>query len=807
MFTKQIPTVTCYLESLPNIPNSSVPENHFEDFAKFGVLCLESLLYQISLIGTPSVHFIDIALNCAEVIFNQSNLCSILGLDSHCSWLCSAINSLYVFVQRVLLNRERFPSVSSSSGLEGALENLETLSAGQACWQLSVLISWVEKSERNVRGVPDFFLRPTKSILVSLSRLPLVNSYVLTPPMVWNHGWSVELAGSFNTQVPPLPIEYLQDIEVLEEFVFRVTLLGWVNRQQFEEIWMSLLSVLSASVQNVSDNANVISDEMNSMVLASLAVQGITSLLLQTLLEPVLGNPHISRWMHVSRDNDAHSTLSNKYKLIQKKLYNKYQEYAKSNSVKFPLMHVFNNCNLEKIFNKKYGYGQVSIEYLWIVSRIAENTNEHDIASETFLRRQKYLNDSGLDLHSCLQFLLDLYTQWVKPQNNTPLKLLREVVKSVLALSDIFTEKVQFTWMLEVFLNLSKNHPVEDKILHQYIIVGLCKATAVLTPDLETYEHIKKLVQISLKSGFLPTRTSSLHGILYLLQSSVMANTIIAGQSEEIQLIHPVAVDYIQNNLILNTNNLSQTEEHDLLVWALTFYICENIDQNNDGSIITAVLQTAFSTLTQPNIPIAIHNEIMQGLERLTIKNYTGVLSERVTKIALEKLKHPNICYALPGLQLLLTCMYSDFSDDNNVEKIDELFKDDPELFVQMIEKISTIFDRVKKSCPFEVELLCSVLSNILNDFFPPSEILTKVIGEFLSPQQPHPKLLSGVVFMVILLIYIIIRSVSSIGSIVHYRFSRRLANKTNLLCYKIGSSAVWQTSLNHFPSVWQLGA
>lgn len=87
---------------------------------------------------------------------------------------------------------------------------------------------------------------------------------------------------------------------------------------------------------------------------------------------------------------------------------------------------------------------------------------------------------------------------------------------------------------------------------------------------------------------------------------------------------------------------------------------------------------------------------------------------------------------------------------NNQVEETETVdVQNDPELFVQMIEKISTIFDRIKKSCPFEVELLCAVLPNILNDFFPPSEILTKVIGEFLSPQQPHPKLLSGVVFLV----------------------------------------------------------
>lgn len=58
--------------------------------------------------------------------------------------------------------------------------------------------------------------------------------------------------------------------------------------------------------------------------------------------------------------------------------------------------------------------------------------------------------------------------------------------------------------------------------------------------------------------------------------------------------------------------------------------------------------------------------------------------------------------------------------------------------------------NRIKKGYPFEVELLCGVLPDLLTDFFPPSEIMTKVIGEFLSTQQPHPRLLAAVVFQVI---------------------------------------------------------
>lgn len=141
-------------------------------------------------------------------------------------------------------------------------------------------------------------------------------------------------------------------------------------------------------------------------------------------------------------------------------------------------------------------------------------------------------------------------------------------------------------------------------------------------------------------------------------------------------------------------------------------------------------------------------------------------LCDQLTKFALEKMKsaHPEV--ALPGVQLLITCIYTgrlsstqqsgkklrnfvSVESADRLEKSNSIVHSNPDSLVQAVERISAVFDLIKKGFPFEVEVLCGVLPDILNDFFPPSDILTKVIGEFLSPQQPHPKLLSGVVFKV----------------------------------------------------------
>lgn len=67
-------------------------------------------------------------------------------------------------------------------------------------------------------------------------------------------------------------------------------------------------------------------------------------------------------------------------------------------------------------------------------------------------------------------------------QSGKSLQLVSEAVRSILAISDLFTEKAQFQWMLATCLELGKHHPLEDEILHQYLVFGACKAAAVLGP-------------------------------------------------------------------------------------------------------------------------------------------------------------------------------------------------------------------------------------------------------------------------------------------------------------------------------------
>ena len=47
-------------------------------------------------------------------------------------------------------------------------------------------------------------------------------------------------------------------------------------------------------------------------------------------------------------------------------------------------------------------------------------------------------------------------------------------------LSDLFSERVQFEWMFSTLLDLN-NSSSEDELMNQYLVIGLCKAAAVLS--------------------------------------------------------------------------------------------------------------------------------------------------------------------------------------------------------------------------------------------------------------------------------------------------------------------------------------
>lgn len=92
------------------------------------------------------------------------------------------------------------------------------------------------------------FLKCFSFIIQIISRHPMVNGFVRVPPSAWK--MLQPPANTVEFTIPTIPIDVLQEMDVLKQFVSRLGVVGWNSKQQFEETWMTLLTVLVPSSES-----------------------------------------------------------------------------------------------------------------------------------------------------------------------------------------------------------------------------------------------------------------------------------------------------------------------------------------------------------------------------------------------------------------------------------------------------------------------------------------------------------------------------------------------------------------------------
>ena len=379
-----------------------------------------------------------------------------------------------------------------------------------------------------------------------------------------------------------------------------------------------------------------------------------------------------------------------------------------------------------------------------------------------------------------------------------PLTLLTEAVQSVVILSDLFYEETQFEWMLMKLNDIQRHHPIEDDIMHAILRVGICKAIAVLgNADSTLIDHTKRFIETSLKNGSISNQTSCIQSLLYLLQSKKNQKQG-PGPSSIAQNFLPLTIDYLRTSLI-SSAFLDKNESPNLVsetylstLWSLAFFVIEdesNFANNNSitySSMYKDVIQLAINATRNSIASSSSHGiyfTLVSGLQRLVVCDYSlrphvydhkieedeqntfKYCRKQILRLATDLLTESNPVVIVPAVQLFLSCIYSDVAinrkksitttlnqNENKEDRTTDSPKfelgDDPELLMQTMEQISIIFDCVRRSDSTVAELLCyDVLPSILLDFFPASDVINRVINEFISPGQPHQVLLAWVLF------------------------------------------------------------
>ncbi|XP_067354239.1 huntingtin isoform X1 [Channa argus] len=831
-----------YLLSVNQLPSSlHIPSDKEHLITTFTCTATEVIAWRLLQNQLPLSVDLQWALSCLCLALQQPCVWNKLSTPEYTTHTCSLIYCLRLIIVAVavspgdqLLHPEK-KKAKAGRDCEGDQvdSHSDCICEWQACEIMAELVEGLQSvlspgHHRN-KVFPAFLTSPLRNIVISLSRLPLVNSYTRVPPLVWKLGWSPQPGGKFGTTLPEIPVDFLQEKDVFREFLYRINTLGWSSRTQFEETWATLLGVLvTQPITMDQEEERQQEEDLERTQLNVLAVQAITSLVLSAMTLPTAGNPAVSCLEQQPRNKSLKALetwFGRKLAVIRGEVEREIQALVskRDNVHTHHPYHAWDpvpslsaasaagtlisheklllQINTEReMGNMDYKLGQVSIHSVWLGNNITplreeewgeDEEDEPDNPAPTSpplspINSRKHL--AGVDIHSCSQFLLELYSQWLIPgspsNRRTPTILISEVVRSLLAVSDLFTERNQFEMMFSTLMELQKLHPPEDEILNQYLVPAICKAAAVLGMDKAIAEPVCRLLETTLRSTHLPSRMGALHGVLYVLECDLLDDTAK-------QLI-PAVSEYLLSNLraIAHCVNL-HNQQHVLVMCAVAFYMMENYPLDVGTDFMAGVIQlcSVMVSASEDSTPSIIYHCVLRGLERLLLsEQLSRVDGEALVKLSVDRVNMPSPHRAMAALGLMLTCMYtavlasgSDVtgvrghvdSGSAVVEAADVMVghvgfssgkekaspagrpahsdpqAPDSESIIVAMERISVLFDRIRKGLPSEARVVSRILPQFLEDFFPPQDVMNKVIGEFLSNQQPYPQFMATVVYKV----------------------------------------------------------
>uniref|UniRef100_A0A8B9HJ95 Huntingtin n=1 Tax=Astyanax mexicanus TaxID=7994 RepID=A0A8B9HJ95_ASTMX len=787
-----------YLLALPKLPTAlQIPPAAEHLITSFSTILVAWRLLQDRL---PLSVDVQISLSCLCLALQQPAVWTHFASRAYLTHTCSIIHCIQLLIYSVavgpgdqLVKPEK---KSHSDSEEDQVDSINTdmnVCEQQCCEIMAELVESLQSvlslgHHRN-SNIPAFLTPTLRNVIISLARLPLVNSYTRIPPLVWKLGWSPRRGGEFGTSLPEIPVEFLQEKDVFREFLYRINTLGWSSRTQFEETWATLLGVLVTQPITMDQEEETQQEDLERTQINVLAVQAITSLVLSAMTLPAAGNPAVScpeqqprnkslkaldtrfgRKLSVIRgvvEREIQAMVSKRDNIATHFPYQAWDPVPSlsSSSAGTLISHekLLLQINTEReMGNMDYKLGQVSIHSVWLGNNITplreeewgeDEEDETDAPAPTSpptspINSRKHR--AGVDIHSCSQFLLELYSQWILPgspsNRKTPVVLISEVVRSMLAVSDLFTERNQFDMMFSTLMELQKVHPPEDEILNQYLVPAICKAAAVLGMDKVTAEPVCRLLETTLRSTHLPSRIGALHGVLYVLECDLLDDTAR-------QLI-PAVSEYVLSNLraIAHCVNL-HNQQHVLVMCAVAFYMMENYPLDVGSEFNAGVIQLCGVMLSasEEATPSVIYHCALRGLERLLLsEQLSRVDAETLVKLSVERVNMPSPHRAMAALGLMLTCMYTgkEKGSPGRPGDADPAAPDSESVIVAM-ERVSVLFDRIRKGFPCEARVVSRILPQFLDDFFPPQDVMNKVIGEFLSNQQPYPQFMATVVYKV----------------------------------------------------------
>ncbi|XP_039760461.1 huntingtin isoform X2 [Pararge aegeria] len=513
------------------------------------------------------------------------------------------------------------------------------------------------------------YRKAIESLLISLARLEIVSNVAIIPTIAWSY---VDVRVKMDQlEKIDLPLQPLQDMDVLEAFLFRVNLIGWSSKKQFEEIWVGILGALQGNGTHW-------------------AVNGITQLLLSVA-------PSIrGKMLHVPRKyqplTDGMQRLRNI--LIGTSAYS-----------------LFEDANLERVpllneGHRGFHYGQFSTEFLKYAADISDEAS-YKVRKEVKRKRK----NKEIDINSCLQLLMDVTTDMLDSKSPTGIAGRVALIKCAAATSIGAVLSTHTQWSRVAAL-LSSSPPPQWALAAASALHSLAACLPVLHHVHQELTTVHEKLLKSLGSSFPPQRQAALRG--WLLQLPQYARVT---QPEAITQLRQTTVSHLTYNFKLSLHEQS-------LYWAVLFTLVElghpdlvhiAVDfvlANPRHYCADLVVKGITSVIRQQVLPKDLKNIIIEKL--LDIENMKNYSENHAVQILMVHLFSADNRLISPKLE----------SDVSNM---------DPDVLMNSMERITLLY-KVLRQCKRKENknIVASALKYFLRETLPPAATLSRVVIEYL---------------------------------------------------------------------------
>uniref|UniRef100_A0A182W2X9 Huntingtin n=1 Tax=Anopheles minimus TaxID=112268 RepID=A0A182W2X9_9DIPT len=712
--------------------------NFFETLLTFGHVCARSLEQE----SLANVTRIELYLKCIGSIVQQRYLWHELNQnDRYSDGVEYYIKVLYKLIEDSLLDdqllgRRQVPLVLQSF----LAEQSDPMEVYLKAIMVAEFVSDSTCMTKHL-NMGSNMIGLVESVAIPLLKLDRFYPYALTPYELFECYDSLDALENGHPKLPTVPIEHLYDVELLEMFLKRANVFGFSSRQQFEELFMSLMVLLNRTEDPIFVSL------LEQREIKNMCLQAMMSLLLSCYRYP---------WIGFKDGKFHHTTRNPKIKcdtIGLKKLHNV--------QLSIPLSNVFYQPNLERhlliaamddqyslddssVGTLRFDQNQLSLEYFWeIIERTNDQSGYNTPSLESLVVRNKryFVEKINIDTTSSLQLIYDVLKQLIE---DDPALVLPHLV----SFCEIVENRDQIFWLNQLLLKLQERVPMEDTVSQQHIIYLLCRMAALLIPTMSDLTHLCTIIPTYLKSTQLYIRNATLQGLICLLECLIKTNTSIGAMNDELHLLRNVIVNYIIKHGIIEESSGAFSDLHTKLVWTLNFYLIEHTSRFvPDCNLLTNSIISANNILKRTT-NLEIYLCILNGLERLIITDRVSrALHEKIEKLAIDLVKIDNEMFSLSALKLLVTCIYRSCNEQlESTERCNGIVQDEPDIIVQQIDKIEILFAKIRTTTPQGAKVFGDVLCQLIRDLLPPNEILTKVFKELML-NQPNPDIIASVTY------------------------------------------------------------